>query len=385
MHLRHLIASSSAGTIRHRVHAASRHRRPGSIGRGGAVGHVGRVRGVSGRRSGASARSAARSAHHRRPPAAAGRGGLRAVSREPRSASRARARGARDRALYTHQAEAIDHALHGRNVVVDHADGVGQDALLQRAGSAEHPRRRVVERRCISFRRRRSHRISWPSCTRWPQLVGAEGGGEIGVFTYDGDTPQDARRAIRARAHVVLSNPDMMHSGDPAAPSAVGEALREPEVRRHRRAARLSRCVRQPSGEHHAAAGGESAGTTVRDPTFICSSATIANPRELAERLIGGPFELVDRSGAPRGEKFFLFVNPPVVNRELGIRRSYLAETRRVAIEFLKRGLQLIVFAQSRLSTEILTTYLKDAFQGATRRCRRHSRLSRRLSAAAAP
>ncbi len=70
------------------------------------------------------------------------------------------------------------------------------------------------------------------------------------------------------------------------------------------------------------------------------------------------------KTGAPRGEKYFFFVNPPVVNPQLGIRRSYLGETRRVAIEFLKRGLQLIVFAQSRLSTELLTTYLKDAFQG---------------------
>src|SRR4029079_10295926 len=100
------------------------------------------------------------------------------------------------------------------------------------------------------------------------------------------------------------------------------------------------------------------------DPTFICSSATIANPKELAERLIGAPFEIVARNGAPRGEKFFLFVNPPVVNRQLGIRRSYLGETRRVAIEFLNRGLQSIVFAQSRLATELLTTYLKDAFAG---------------------
>ena len=100
------------------------------------------------------------------------------------------------------------------------------------------------------------------------------------------------------------------------------------------------------------------------DPVFLCSSATIQNPRELAERLTEQPFELVDKSGAPRGEKFFVFVNPPVVNQQLGIRRSYLAETRRVASEFLKRNLQLIVFAQSRLSTEILTTYLKDDFEG---------------------
>ena len=100
------------------------------------------------------------------------------------------------------------------------------------------------------------------------------------------------------------------------------------------------------------------------DPIFICSSATIANPRELAEGLTGCPFELVEKNGAPRGEKFFLFVNPPVVNAELGIRRSYLAETRRVALEFLRHNLQLIVFAQSRLAVEILTTYLKDAFHG---------------------
>jgi DEAD/DEAH box helicase domain-containing protein len=100
------------------------------------------------------------------------------------------------------------------------------------------------------------------------------------------------------------------------------------------------------------------------DPVFICSSATIANPRDLAEGLTGKSFELVEQSGAPRGEKFFLFVNPPVVNAELGIRRSYLSEARRVSLEFLKHQLQLILFGQSRLSVEILTTYLKDAFQG---------------------
>ena len=90
-------------------------------------------------------------------------------------------------------------------------------------------------------------------------------------------------------------------------------------------------------------------------------------------------------SGAPRGEKFFLFVNPPVVNAQLGIRRSYLAETRRLASEFLKRKLQTIVFAQSRLATEILTTYLKDDFGGPPGTQRADSRLSRRLPAAAPP
>src|SRR5438094_7251649 len=166
-----------------------------------------------------------------------------------------------------------------------------------------------------------------------------------------------------ASAHIVLSNPDMVHSGI---------------LPHHPRWAKLFENLRYVViDELHAYRGvfGSHLCNVLRrvrricrhygsNPVFLCSSATIANPRELAERLTEQPFELVDRSGAPRGEKFFLFVNPPVVNHQLGIRRSYLSETRRIASEFLKRDLQLIVFAQSRLSTEILTTYLKDDFEG---------------------
>src|SRR4030095_2645981 len=79
------------------------------------------------------------------------------------------------------------------------------------------------------------------------------------------------------------------------------------------------------------------------NPTFICSPQRIANPRELAEGLVEQPFELVSEHGAPRGEKAFVFVNPPVVNRQLGIRPSYLAAARRIAGEVLKQGMQLIV------------------------------------------
>ena len=168
------------------------------------------------------------------------------------------------------------------------------------------------------------------------------------MFTYDGDTPQDARRAIRGRAHVVLSNPDMLHSGI---------------LPHHPRWAKLFENLKfVVIDELHAYRGvfGSHLDNILRRlgaicrhygslPTFICSSATIANPRELAERLTSSRSSWSSESGAPRGEKFFLFVNPPVVNRQLGIRRSYLAETRRVAVEFLKRGMQLIVFAQSRL------------------------------------
>jgi DEAD/DEAH box helicase domain-containing protein len=264
--------------------------------------------------------------------------------------------------LYVHQAEAIGHALAGRHVVVITPTASGK-TLCYNAPVLQSILADSSSRALYLFPTKALAQDQLAELHQMAELLGAEGASDIGVFTYDGDTPQDARRAIRGRAHVVLSNPDMLHSGI---------------LPHHPRWAKLFENLRYVVvDELHAYRGvfGSHLANIMRrlkrvcrhygsDPTFICSSATIANPRELAERLIGDPFALVDRSGAPRGEKYFIFVNPPVVNRELGIRRSYLAETRRVAIEFLKRGLQLIVFAQSRLSTEILTTYLKDAFAG---------------------
>jgi DEAD/DEAH box helicase domain-containing protein len=183
---------------------------------------------------------------------------------------------------------------------------------------------------------------------------------EICAFTYDGDTPQDARKAIRQRANVVLTNPDMLHSGI---------------LPHHTRWARYFENLRYiVIDELHYYRGvyGSHLANLLRRlaricefynsrPQFICCSATIANPRELAEALTGQPFDLVERNGAPRGEKFFIFYNPPVVNRQLGIRRSYINETRRIAMEFIERKLQTLVFANNRLATEILVTYLKDA------------------------
>ena len=160
---------------------------------------------------------------------------------------------------------------------------------------------------------------------------------DIRAFTYDGDTPQDARKAIRERANVVLTNPGHAAQRDPAAPHQMGEMLRESALLRHRRAALLSRRVRQPSGEPAAARLKRICEFYGSTPQFICCSATIANPKELAEALTGLPFELVERNGAPSGEKYFVFYNPPVVNRQLGIRRSYIHETRRIALEFIER------------------------------------------------
>jgi DEAD/DEAH box helicase domain-containing protein len=182
----------------------------------------------------------------------------------------------------------------------------------------------------------------------------------FGVFTYDGDTPADARRSIREKGHIVLTNPDMLHTGI---------------LPHHTRWTRLFENLRYiVLDELHTYRGvfGSHLCNVLRrlrriarfygrDPQFICCSATIANPGDLASRLLESEVEVLNSNGAPAAEKTFVFYNPPVVNRALGIRRSYINESSRVTQEFLKRDLQTMVFANSRLHTEILLTYLQQA------------------------
>jgi DEAD/DEAH box helicase domain-containing protein len=184
----------------------------------------------------------------------------------------------------------------------------------------------------------------------------------FGVFTYDGDTPSDARKAIRERGHVILSNPDMLHAGI---------------LPHHTKWTRLFENLRYiVLDELHTYRGvfGSHLANLLRRlariaefygsrPQFICCSATIANPGELASQLIEREVGVIEENGAPAAEKLFVFYNPPLIDRNLGIRRSYLNETTRVAKELLARKLQTIVFANSRLHTEVLLTYLQQANQ----------------------
>ena len=182
----------------------------------------------------------------------------------------------------------------------------------------------------------------------------------FGVFTYDGDTPSDARKAIRERGHIILSNPDMLHTGilpHHTKWTRVFENLRHivlDELHTYRGVfgSHLTNVLRRLRriAEFYGS-----------KPQFICCSATIANPGELAAELIEDQVQLVEENGAPAAEKLFVFYNPPMVNRNLGIRRSYLNESTRVAKELLSRKLQTIVFANSRLHTELLLTYLQQA------------------------
>ena len=210
--------------------------------------------------------------------------------------------------------------------------------------------------RCTCSRPKHLPRINWLNC----RILSKRLDDSFGVFTYDGDTPSDARKAIRERGHIVLSNPDMLHTG-----------ILPHHTKWMRLFENLRYIVLDELHTYRGVFGSHLANVLRRlkrvakfygsDPQFICCSATIANPGELASQLIEKEVEVVEENGAPAGEKIFVFYNPPMVNRNLGIRRSYINEATRVAKEILARKLQTIVFANSRLHTEVMLTYLQQA------------------------
>lgn len=183
---------------------------------------------------------------------------------------------------------------------------------------------------------------------------------DIKTHTFDGDTPPAVRTTIRAAGHIVVTNPDMLHQGI---------------LPHHTRWVKLFENLRYvviDEVHHYRGVFGSHLANVIRRlkricafygarPQFICCSATIANPRELAEKIIEQPVRLINRSGAPHGKKHFIFYNPPVVNRQLGIRRSSLHEATNLARRILSGGIQTILFARSRLNVEILVTYLREA------------------------
>jgi len=188
---------------------------------------------------------------------------------------------------------------------------------------------------------------------------------DMRMFTYDGDTPQDARRSVRARANLVLTNPDMLHSGI---------------LPHHTKWVNLFQNLKYVViDELHAYRGvfGSHLANVLRrlkricrhygaTPQFIMASATIANPGDLAQRLTGETVVELNESGAPTGEKTFMVYNSPVVNPELGIRAPYLGEASKLATRFLKRKVATIVFCQSRLSTEVVLASIKKGVEDKT-------------------
>lgn len=184
-------------------------------------------------------------------------------------------------------------------------------------------------------------------------------GVEVNSYTYDGDTPANIRGRVRKAGHVVITNPDMLHS-----------AILPHHTKWVSLFENLKFVIIDELHTYRGVFGSHVANVIRRlkricryygsQPVFICTSATIANPRELAEALTEEKMTLIDNNGAPSGRKHFVFYNPPIVNKPLNIRKSATLEVRKLAGELLKNKIQTIIFARSRVRVEIILTYLQE-------------------------
>jgi DEAD/DEAH box helicase domain-containing protein len=257
--------------------------------------------------------------------------------------------------LYSHQAEAYEAVRKGRHLVVVTPTASGKTLcynlpVLQRL--LESPEKRALY--LYPTKALAQDQLAELSALKHGLPI------ELRVDTYDGDTPPGRRTAIREGGHVVMTNPDMLHAG-----------LLPHHTRWRRLFSSLEFVVIDELHTYRGLFGSQVANVIRRlkricafygsNPTFICASATIANPLELAKRLLEEEnVELVDRNGAPRGERRLIFYNPPLVNRELGVRRSSMLEARRIAAPWIRSGVQTIVFCRSRLQVEVMLSYLRQ-------------------------
>jgi DEAD/DEAH box helicase domain-containing protein len=258
---------------------------------------------------------------------------------------------------YTHQAEAISRALAGENVVVVTPTASGK-TLCYNAPVLNAVLKDPSARALYLFP---TKALAQDQLDELHGLV-TDIGEEIRTFTYDGDTPADARRALRSAGHIVLTNPDMLHTGI---------------LPHHTKWTKLFEGLEYVVvDELHTYTGvfGSHLANVLRrlrricnfygaNPTFILCSATIANPGELARALVGDDVALVEDNGAPAGDRVAVIYNPPIVNRELGIRQSSLKAARDIAARLIRSQVQTIVFAPSRVRVELLLTYLREALR----------------------
>ena len=256
--------------------------------------------------------------------------------------------------LYTHQAEVWERVQAGKNVVVVTPTASGKTLCYNLP--CLHALLQDESARCLYLFPTKAL-----SQDQQSELNELSGGGELNikVSTYDGDTPESLRLSARDTGRVIISNPDMLHAGIlPNHPKWIKFFSRLKfividEAHAYRgvlgsHVANVIRRLRRVAAFYGAA------------PQFILCSATIANPQELAEALTGLPVELADKNGAPRGEKRIILYNPPLVDSVQGIRRSVVTESRRWMIALLRAGIKTILFAHSRVKTEVAASYVNE-------------------------
>ncbi len=260
--------------------------------------------------------------------------------------------------LYSHQASAIQAALEGDDIVVVTPTASGKTICYNIPVINEILK--APESRALYLFPTKA--LSQDQLAELYDLI-QKLDVDIKTYTFDGDTPQTARRLIRSAGHIVVTNPDMLHAG-----------ILPHHTKWIKLFENLKYVVIDEVHQYRGVFGSHLANVIKRlmricrfygsNPQFICCSATIANPDDLARRIIGRPIRKIDNNGAPTGERHFLVYNPPVVNKQLGIRKSSINEAAHLAALFLRHRIQTIVFAHFRLYVEVLLTYLQRELKG---------------------
>jgi len=268
-------------------------------------------------------------------------------------------------ALYAHQSHAFQKVREGFNVAIVSGTASGKtlcynlpviDRMIKSPGGKAlylFPTKALAQDQLKNLQET-LHDINIPGMNR--------------VNIYDGDTPQHLRSAIRRESSIILTNPDMLHTGILPHHTAWKDFF-----------AALSFVVIDEMHAYRGVFGSHVANVIRRlkricrfygsQPQFILTSATIANPKALAEGLIEKPVTVIDQDGSPHGEKHFLIYNPPFIDKKLGIRQSSLLEGSYLAGELIEENIQTIVFGRTRRSIELILTYLRqrDASQNPNR------------------
>ena len=252
--------------------------------------------------------------------------------------------------LYTHQAQSLALSRAGHNVMVATSTASGKTLCynlpvlegLGKTGRAFY----LFPTKALAQDQRRS----LDELTRAGNL-------DITLDTFDGDTPSDVRAAIRRDARIIITNPDMLHLGilpNHAMWSSFFSRLKyvvvdEAHIYRGVFGSHVAQVLRRlrRMALHYGSR-----------PQFILCSATIANPQEHAEELVGLPFQVVSEDGSPYGGKKFAFWNPPIVGSE--VRRSTNAEAVFLLSELISQGIRTLGFARTRRLAEFISIYLKE-------------------------
>ena len=273
-----------------------------------------------------------------------------------------RARGIKS--LYSHQAEAWKAARDGRHLVVATPTASGKSLCYTLPVVAAAMEQGAKALYLFPTKALAQDQVA--------ELLELNAAGSLGLraATFDGDTPGDARQAIRINGDIVVSNPDMLH-----------QAI----LPHHTKWAQFFENLRYVViDEVHTYRGvfGAHVANVIRRlkrvcafygvrPQFILCSATIGNAAEHGRALIEDELEAISDSGAPSGAKHILLWNPPVVNPDLGLRASARSQSNRIARLAIRSGLKTLVFCQTRLMVEVLTKYLKEVFDSDPRKPRR--------------